>query len=775
MQYRDYFCNLPYMEALNVQHGSTYIIEISGLVQGVGFRPFIYKLAHRHHVDGWVENRNDGVVILINGTNGEVELFKKEILDKAPPASDIESVTITPVPFQDLRGFMIRQSEDLSERVTEISPDIAVCPDCLSDMKSQPHRINYPFINCTHCGPRFSIIRELPYDRPYTTMDLFNMCPVCRAEYENVEDRRFHAQPVACSRCGPAYSLDENGFITESLDELLLKVSRGISRGSLYALKGVGGFHLMCDAFNVTAVSHLRSVKERDGKPFALMFRSLSAAKAYAEINDEEERLLLSWQRPIVLLKRKTPITPGISDGLSTLGIMLPFMPFHYLLFDLLDTAGIILTSGNFSDEPILISNKEASKQFRNKVDGIIYYNREIFNRSDDSVTMVVDKMPQILRRSRGYAPAPIRTHKRTEGIFAAGAELVSSFAMGKGNHVFMSQYIGDLKNFETYQFYGETYSRFKRMFRFSPKLLVHDLHPEYLSTKFARDLSLEFGGLPLLPVQHHHAHIASVMLNHGLDGEVIGFGFDGLGLGADGNLWGAEAMIAGYSDYQRMYHFEYMPLPGGDKANKESWRMALSYLYKCFGSGFQELPLPIFEEVGEREVENIRNLIDKSLNTPMISSSGRLFDAVSAILGINYRATYQAEAPMKLESMADRSEKGVYPFEIREGQVCFQPLIRNIVEDLSAGISRERISGKFHNTLATLVLDLAMRMREESDLNRVVLSGGSFQNRILTGKSYELLSAEDFEIFLPDRVPLNDQGIALGQIAVGAASKQFL
>ena len=763
------------MEAPNVQHGSTYKIKISGLVQGVGFRPFIYKLAHKHRLSGWVENRNDGVVVLMNGTEKGVELFRKEILDNAPPASDIESVTITLDSYRDLRGFMIRQSEDLSESVTEISPDIAVCPDCLSDMKSQPHRIKYPFINCTLCGPRFSIIRDLPYDRPSTTMDVFAMCPVCSAEYENVRDRRFHAQPVACNRCGPAYSLDEHGFITESLNELLFKVSRGISKGNLYALKGMGGFHLMCNAFNETSVSHLRSVKERDGKPFALMFRSLSEANEYVEINDEEERLLLSWQRPIVLLKRKKPITPGIADGLSNLGIMLSFMPFHYLLFDVLDTAAIILTSGNFSDEPILISNGEALQMFGDKVDGIISYNREIYNRSDDSVAMVINKMPQILRRSRGYAPAPIRTHKRTEGIFGAGAELVSSFAMGKGNHVFMSQYIGDLKNFETYQFYQESYNRFRRMFRFGPQLLVHDLHPDYLSTKFARDLSQELGGIPLLPVQHHHAHIASVMLNHGLDGEVIGFGFDGLGLGTDGNLWGAEAMVAGYRDFHRLYHFEYMPMPGGDKASKESWRMALSYLYKCFGSGFQELPLPIFNEVRERDVENIRNLIDKSLNTPLISSAGRLFDAVSAILGINYRATYQAEAPMRLESMADKSEKGAYQYEIKDGQVCFQPMIRSVVGDLSVGISRERISGKFHNTLANLVLDLAMRIRKETGLNRVVLSGGSFQNRILTGKSYELLSEEDFEIFLPDRVPVNDQGIALGQIAVGAANRHAL
>lgn len=763
------------MEPELVQQFNTYKIEITGLVQGVGFRPFIYNLAHEHKVNGWVENRNDGVVILLNETGTGVELFKTAILNNAPPASDIESVTITRNRNRDLRGFIIRKSEDVSGNITEISPDISVCPDCLADMKSQIHRINYPFINCTNCGPRFSIIRGLPYDRAQTTMEPFTMCPECKAEYENEADRRFHAQPVACMQCGPVYSLNEQGINTESLKDLLSKVSAGISQGKVYALKGMGGFHLMCDAFNERAVAHLRSIKERDGKPFALMFRSLNDARNFTEINEEEEQLLLSWQRPIVLLKRKGPITRGVADKLSSLGIMLPYMPVHYLLFESLDTPGIILTSGNISQEPILISNKDAIKQFGEKVDGIISYNREIYNRSDDSVIMVIHRKPQILRRSRGYAPAPIRTKVNTEGIFGAGAELASAFAMGKGNHAIMSQYIGDLKNFETYQFYRESYDRFSQMFRFKPQLLVHDLHPDYLSTKFALELSRELGGIPLLPVQHHHAHIASVMLDRGLEGEVIGFSFDGLGLGADGNLWGAEAVIAGYSDFQRLYHFEYMPLPGGDMASKEPWRMAVSYLYTCFGSGYQDLPTPLFKDIERVKVENIRQMIDASVNTPLISSAGRLYDAVAAILGINYRATYQAEAPMSLEAMADLAESGTYPFEIDQDQVSFQSMIRDMVKDLSTGISKERISGRFHNTMVGLVMELALRIRKERKLNRVVLSGGTFQNRILTGNLCKLLSSEGFEIFLPERVPVNDQGIALGQLAVGAANRKLL
>jgi hydrogenase maturation protein HypF len=505
------------------------------------------------------------------------------------------------------------------------------------------------------------------------------------------------------------------------------------------------------------------------------MFRSLADAKMHVEINQVEEQLLLSWRRPIVLLKRKSVLTPCVADGLSTLGIMLPYMPMHYLLFDALETKGIILTSGNISDEPILISNLEARRQLGNRVEGIITYNREIFNRSDDSVLMVNSNHAQILRRSRGYAPAPIRTQLNTEGIFAAGAELVNSFAMGKGKHVIMSQYIGDLKKFETYEFYRETFGRFSRMFRFNAQLIVHDLHPDYLSTTFAKELCERNGGIPMLPVQHHHAHIASVMLDHGMDGEVIGFSFDGLGLGADGNLWGAEVMIAGYRDYQRLYHFEYMPLPGGDRANREPWRMAVSYLYASLGHNFQDLSLPLIRETEPADLENIKNMIDKSLNTPLISSAGRLFDAVAAILGINYRASYQAEAPMMLEAMADEAENGVYPFEIHQDQVSFRSMILCILKDMEERISLPRISGRFHNTVAYLVLELALRARKESDLNRVVLSGGTFQNRILCCKVYELLCKEGFEVFLPSRVPVNDQGIALGQMAIGAALRKTL
>ena len=427
----------------------TYRMVISGLVQGVGFRPFVYRQAKTMGLNGWVENRNDGVVLQVNGTRDEILQFKDRIVSEAPAASSIESVEILPEPYQRFRSFQIRQSKDYSSRVTEISPDIAVCDECISDLKNQPHRIDYPLINCTHCGPRFSILRDLPYDRSHTTMEPFEMCPVCKAEYVDVENRRFHAQPVACNSCGPRYRLETSGQTLFDIQEILTETGRLISSGALLAIKGTGGFHLVCDAFSEEGVAKLRGMKKRDGKPFALMVRSLTDARKYVEISPEEETLLTSWRRPIVLLERKAEMTPGVADGLSTLGIMLPYMPFHYLLFERLNTSALVMTSGNFSEEPILISDDQTKKQFSDYVDGWVTYNREIFNRVDDSVTAVIGKTPVVLRRARGYSPSPIRTHLDLEGILGTGAELTGAFCMGKGNMAIMSQYVGDLKTWK--------------------------------------------------------------------------------------------------------------------------------------------------------------------------------------------------------------------------------------------------------------------------------------------------------------------------------------
>lgn len=762
-------------EKLKSQQNGTYRIRIKGLVQGVGFRPFIYRLARNQDLKGWVENRNDGVIMEVNGSRRQLEAFREAVISQAPQAASIESLELKRTKHQSFGSFEIRQSSDLGGSITEISPDIAVCRDCLDDMKTQIHRIDYPLINCTHCGPRFSIIRDLPYDRSHTTMASFKMCPVCRSEYNNLQDRRFHAQPVACNHCGPAYMLEHEGGRESNVKEILSRCSELLSGPALLAVKGTGGFHLVCNAFSREGVSRLRRMKQRDGKPFALMFRDLEEAGLYCEIGETEEKELSSWRRPIVLLKKLRDITPGIADGLDTLGVMLPYMPFHHMLFEQIESAALVMTSGNFSDEPILISNEEAQEQFDPYVDGILSYNREIFNRIDDSVSAVVKDVSRVMRRARGHAPSPIRTGFDLEGILGTGAELTGSFCMGRGHLALMSPYTGDLKNLETYAFYQETYERYCRLFRFTPRLVVSDLHPSYLSSNFAGKLAAESPDISSMSVQHHHAHIASGMLDAGLEGEVLGFSFDGTGLGTDGHMWGAEVMRAGYENFDRLFHFEYMPLPGGDKASKEPWRMGISYLHHCFGEELFDLKIPLTRKFPRHEMENMISLIQKEINTPLVSSAGRLFDAVAAITGLNYYASYQAEAPMKLESAIDPAEGGSYSFRIERGQVSFKPLIKELVEDIYSGTSMGVMAAKFHRSLVELILVLSMEVRAESGLERIVLGGGTFQNRYLSEKVIDKLENERFKVYLPRRIPVNDQGIAAGQLAIGAHRRELI
>jgi len=751
------------------QSSETYRIGIKGLVQGVGFRPFVFRMATEYGLNGWVENRNDGVLVQVSGSHRQVDNFREGLLTRAPAAASIELFETEKIPFEFYDSFEIRESRNLSESITEISPDIAVCRECLHDLKSQPHRISYPLINCTHCGPRFSIIRDLPYDRVHTTMADFELCPSCASEYKDLYDRRFHAQPVACNHCGPVYRLEWGDRVTEDIQEILASCAKLLSGNALLAIKGTGGFHLVCDAFNERGVEKLRKMKERDGKPFALMFRSLEEARSYVEIGKAEETLLSSWKRPIVLLRKKRGLFPGIADGLATLGVMLPYMPFHHLLFEKLKTPALVMTSGNFSEEPILTSNEKVRERFGPFVDAIITYNREIYNRVDDSVITVAGGKTMVLRRARGYAPSPLRTGIDLEGILGCGAELSASFCLGKGHLAFLSPYIGDLKNLETLEFYQETYERYCRLFRFTPQLIVSDLHPDYLSTRFAWKLAKENPDIAHIPVQHHHAHVASTMLEAGIEGEVLGFSLDGMGLGTDGHIWGAEVMRADYCDFERLFHFEYMPLPGGDKATREPWRMGLSYLYQSFGEELYDLNIPLTQRFSRQEMSGIIALIQKRINTPMVSSAGRLFDAVAAITGLNYFASYQAEAPMLLESAIDFQETGCYDFEITAGKVSFTPLIRQLVEDIYQGISTGVMAAKFHYSLVQLICGLAMEIREESGLDRVVLGGGSFQNSFLTEKVVHKLENEKFKVYLPGRIPVNDQGISAGQLAIGA------
>ncbi len=780
-----------------MQREKTYLIVVWGLIQGVGFRPFIYRLANGFQLKGWVNNTNENVQIALNTDPETLEEFIAQIRLQAPPASNITSIEFRETEPEYFKDFRIIESESLSDAVTEVSPDIAVCEACLADMKQQPNRIDYPFLNCTNCGPRFTIIRDLPYDRAHTSMQEFEMCPSCRVEYDNVLDRRFHAQPTACADCGPVYSLVEGRGVRIEAgihgevgleagevdgpgkgpgqgkhDEGLEEPTGLIAEGKIVTIKGLGGFFMACDALNEDAVRRLRDSKHREGKPFAVMFRDAGSVREFCQLSPQEQEQLESWRRPIVILRNNPDtgmgLAPSVSNGFPTTGAMLPYMPVHYLLFEKLNTPAIVLTSGNLAEEPIIIDNAGALKMLGPVSDAVLHYNRQIHNRCDDSVAMLVNEHPRLIRRSRGYVPNPIGLDLDTEGIFAAGAELVNCFAMGKGQQGIMSQHIGDLKNFETYEFYRETYERFKRLFRLEPDLVAHDLHPDYLSTRFAKEL-----GLPVVPVQHHHAHIASVLAEHKLDEKVIGVSFDGTGLGDDGIIWGSEFLVCDLEAYERITHLEYMPMPGGDRATYEPWRMAVSYLYPLYGRELTQLKLPFLGEIDSRSLEMVIQSIEKNINCPLSSGAGRFFDAVAALLGFCTVSQFHAEAPMRLEAGIMDGEEGIYPYTAGE-PLGTGPVIDAMVKDIGKGIDPGLISARFHNTASSIIFDTVKRISSYRGIKKIALSGGTFQNRYLSARIENQLRENGFDVFVPLQLPANDGGIALGQLAVAAKRRSL-
>ncbi len=743
-------------------------IKITGLVQGVGFRPFIYKHALKYGLCGWVENRNDGVVLVIEGKIDSINAFTNSMRDSAPIASSISTIDIQDANFEDFKSFAIKKSESVSEEVTEISPDIAVCSDCLEDMKTQKDRIEYPFTNCTNCGPRFTIIKDLPYDRQKTTMEPFVMCENCNKEYIDILDRRFHAQPVACSVCGPQYELIYKGERISEFQEIISISQELIDAGKIVSIKGLGGFFMACDATNEESAKQLRFVKNREIKPFAVMFPNIETAKKYAHISEAEEKSLTSWRRPIVLLENKKELAPSVSSGFDRTGVMLPYMPIHHQLFEGLKTDAIVLTSGNITDEPIIISNDEAEENLLPISDALLTYNREIYNRADDSVEMNINGEGRIIRRSRGYTPNPIRLDLNVEGIFAAGAELVNCFCIGKKNQAILSQHIGDIKNYKTYEFYTESIDRFTNIFRLNIDTVVYDLHQDYFSTKYAIET-----GKHAVEVQHHHAHIASCMAEHNLDEDVIGVALDGTGLGTDGTIWGGEFFIANLNDFERYSHFDYIPLPGGDKVTKEPWRVGVSYLYQVYGKDFKDMNLPFLKDVHVDHLEIVMMAIDKKINCPQSSSAGRLFDAVSAITGICSVSHFHAEAPMRLEAAIIEDTDASYEFEVGES-ISFHKTIKGVVEDLTNKIDVSQIASKFHNTIINCIFAVAKKIREERKLNKVVMSGGSFQNAYILKKTEQLLERNGFEVYAHKKVPTNDAGIALGQLAIAAKRREI-
>lgn len=744
---------------------------IKGLVQGVGFRPFIFRLAEKHGLMGEVDNRSDGISVIVQGEPEIVDRFRDEILLNAPSASQIKSIEINEIPLPDYNSFKISESVFIENQITEVSPDIGVCDQCLRDMAHDPSRINYPFVNCTNCGPRFTIIEDLPYDRPNTTMKCFSMCDKCASEYNDISDRRFHAQPTACNFCGPVYLYRDSQKVLFSLKEILEEVSARITSGETVAIKGLGGYFLMCDALNEDAVKELRKRKLRDLKPFAVMFRDISTLRNYCHADKEEETELVSWQRPIVILRQKNELSYSVNNGLNTIGAMIPYMPIHYLLFRIFTTPAVILTSGNFSECPIITDDVIAKEKMPVVADSLLSHNREIVNRADDSVIRIINGQSSFIRRSRGYVPRPVDIRCNAEGIIALGAEQKNSFCIGKGQQAIMSQYIGDLKNNPAYNFYKEAIGRFSRLFRFEAKAAACDLHPDYLSTLYGEKLEKE-RGISLHRIQHHHAHIVSCMAEYFLEENVTGVCFDGTGYGTDGNIWGGEFLLTGLTEFERVSHFDYIPMPGGEKAIEEPWRMAFSYLFKYLGENYDYQTIPLFRSIGRDKLEMVKKMIVSKTNTPLSSGAGRLFDAVSAILDLCPVAAFDSEGPMRLESAINCQTEDYYPFDTCEN-VNFSDTFKHILDDLGKE-KKSVISAKFHNTVAQVILEISMQMRDKWRSNLVVLSGGVFQNKYLLEKSFQLLNANDFRAYTNHLVPANDGGISLGQIVIASKIREL-
>jgi len=743
-------------------------IGITGIVQGIGFRPFIYNLAQKHLIRGWVLNNEKGVLIDAESEDGNLGRFIQDIPKLAPPLARIESFDVKYLEPLGQTTFEIRKSEEALEKFVLISPDVATCDQCFSELFSPKNfRHRYPFINCTLCGPRFTIIKDIPYDRHKTTMAPFIMCPVCQKEYEDPLDRRFHAQPNACPACGPSLHLEDREG-KEVPGDPIVKTLDLLSKGRIVAIKGLGGFHLACDARNRDAVASLRSRKFREDKPFAVMCQNIDEVKEHCEVNKEEEKLLLGVERPIVILRRRgnSPIAHAVAPYQDTLGVMLPYSPLHHVLLnDSLKT--LVMTSGNVSDEPISYKNEEAIRRLSNIADYFLFHNREIHMRCDDSVTRIFDGKPYILRRSRGYVPFPIKLSFPLEMILACGGELKNTFCLTRGQYAFMSHHIGDLENLETLTSFEEGIEHFKKLFYIEPKAVVYDLHPDYLSTQYA----LSIPDIPKIGVQHHHAHIVSAMAENGIKGDVFGVALDGTGFGLDGTVWGGEFIKANLRDFGRLAHLKKVPMPGGSMAIKEPWRMAMVYLVEAFEEEATKLKIDLMKRVDLQKWDILKRAIKKKVNTPLTSSMGRLFDAVSSLLSLRDEVLYEGQAAIELEMIADHGVKEEYPFQNHEDAVpmVIDPaeMIRGIVRDLIDRVPSSKISGKFHRTISRMIIETCETIRSKEKLNRVVLSGGVFQNIFLLSLVAEDLKRSGFDVYTHHLVPPNDGGISLGQAVI--------
>jgi len=809
-------------------------ISVKGIVQGVGFRPFIYNLAKNYNLKGFVKNTSDGVIIEVEGEG--ISEFIRSIQNKCPPLARIDSIETKELLLKGCEDFIIIDSVD-DGRFTLVSPDISICDDCLKELLDpSDRRYLYPFINCTSCGPRYSITKKVPYDRPNTTMSVFNMCPRCLSEYNDPANRRFHAQPNACHECGPSLELrvkrrGELKGVAFPDKEAIAATTELLKQGAIVAIKGLGGFHLCCDAANEDAVRRLRDRKRRSNKPFALMSPDVETIKQFCEVSDEEENLLTDRRRPIVLLKKRTtPLMPPLSKGgigglkLPTdiapnnkyLGFMLPYTPLHYLLFyypltshfSLLTSHfnALVMTSGNLSEEPIVISNDGAVSKLSDIADAFLLHNRDIFMRVDDSVIKAIGNRQEAIgkgqieveqtqnylspiayclspkisfvRRARGYTPEPIQLKDDGPDVLGCGADIKNTLTITRGNYAIVSQHIGDMENLETLNFFEETLNNLKQVYRANPVAIAHDLHPNYLSTQWALNHGSRFT-VHGYGIQHHYAHIASVMAEHGLKGKVIGVAFDGTGYGTDGNLWGSEFLVCDLNGFERAAHFKYIPLPGGAKAVKECWRTAISYIVKSYELRVMSYELiwdyldsiGFIERYGRDKIEGILKILDNKQFSPLSSGAGRLFDAVSAIAGICDENTFEGEAAIALENTAHGSRFTVhsemYPFEISDGEpmiIDFSKMILQILEDVQRDEDKGLIAVRLHNTLVNVITEAVNRISKKYRIKDVVLSGGVFQNEYLLDGVFRQLSSLGFKVYTNEKVPCNDAGISLGQ-----------
>ncbi len=748
-------------------------IVVEGIVQGVGFRPFVFLLARHLGLTGEVANTTAGVAIHIEGYTAALDTFRRKLERNPPPLAHITRISVQPVAVRARDAFVIAPSQSPGDKSALISPDAATCEDCrheLFDASDRRHR--YPFINCTHCGPRFTIIEGLPYDRPLTAMRHFRLCPLCQAEYDNPADRRFHAQPNACPVCGPRIALVDGYGVPLPGGDPVRAAADLLRAGKILAIKGLGGFHLAVDAFNSAAVSRLRARKGREEKPLALMCPDLSAATEIAHITKPEAELLTASQRPIVLLRQRwpNPLAAAVAPDNRFFGVMLPYTPLHHLLMQE-GFRALVMTSGNRSEEPIAIDNNDARQRLGGITDAFLQHDRGIYRHCDDSIVRHVAGGAQLLRRARGYAPAPVFLRKSQPSVLACGAELKSTLCLTKGERAFVSQHLGDLENEATLDLFERTAAQLQTLLEIRPLAIAHDLHPDYLSTRYALQ-----SALPRIAVQHHHAHIAACLAENRHLGTVIGLALDGSGYGPDGTVWGGEALIADLNTFRRAAHFEAVPLPGAAAAIRNPWRMALSYLAQAFeDEELLALPLPPLRTAGRQSAATVVAMTRRQINAPLTSSLGRLFDAVASLAGLRQTAAFEGQAAMMLEMCAEAAPGNLtpYPYAFSDEPVCrilTAPLIRAVVTDLLRNASPAEVSTRFHLTVIRLLGDLCQRLRRDTGLDTVALSGGVFQNALVLDGLKAHLQQQRFTVLTHRLVPTNDGGISLGQAAVAGA-----